>query len=56
MGVIEDVAKYTIEELNRIQEQYQELIEGPEEEPVEANFEEEAHAQDDVQEDEQQPS
>ena len=56
MGVIARVAKYTNEELSRIQEQYAELIEGSESEPHQADFEDEVRVEEDSAEEEASPS
>jgi hypothetical protein len=50
------VAKYTNEDLNRIQEQYAELIEGPEPEPHQVEFDDEVRADEEGHEDESPPS
>ncbi len=54
MGVTARVAKYTNEELNRIQEQYAELVEGSEAEPIQGDFDDEVRADDEAQEEDTQ--
>ncbi len=51
MGVTARVAKYTNEELNRIQQQYAELVERSEPEPHQADFDDDVRADEEVQED-----
>jgi hypothetical protein len=50
------VAKYTNEELDRIQEQYAELVHGTEMDPTQSEYEEEAFADDDARDEESPPS
>ena len=54
MGVIRRVAKYTNEELNRIQEQFAELVEGTELAAHEGELDEDVRAEDETQEEDDQ--
>ena len=50
------MAKYTNEDLEQIREQYAELVQGTETEPTQAEYEEEAFADDDAQDEDAPPS